>query len=87
VVVGPAGSGTRLVRLDEVNWLTPARTLRCAVKLRSGDSLRAAEVVPTADGAEVHLDAPVLAAPGQACVFYQGTRVLGGGFICPPQPV
>jgi tRNA-specific 2-thiouridylase len=39
-------------------------------------------VVPTAEGAEVHLAEPALAAPGQACVFYQGERVLGGGFIC-----
>jgi tRNA-specific 2-thiouridylase len=86
VVVGPAGGGARLVRLSEVNWLTQARVLRCSVKLRARDSLHAARVVPTADGAEVHLDAPALAAPGQACVFYQGTRVLGGGFICPPGP-
>ncbi len=27
------------------------------------------------------LQEPALAAPGQACVFYDGTRVLGGGFI------
>jgi tRNA-specific 2-thiouridylase len=86
VVVGPAGGGALVVRLGEVNWLTQARTQRCAVKLRARDSLHAAEVVPTVEGAEVHLDAPALAAPGQACVFYQGTRVLGGGFICPPGP-
>jgi tRNA-specific 2-thiouridylase len=86
VVVGPAGGGACLVGLREVNWLTEARTLRCAVKLRGRDSLHAAEVVPTVEGAEVHLDAPALAAPGQACVFYGGTRVLGGGFICPPRP-
>ena len=36
---------------------------------------------PTATGAEVCLDEPALAAPGQACVFYDGDRVLGGGFI------
>ena len=35
-----------------------------------------------ADGT-VLLDEPALAAPGQACVFYQGERVLGGGFIMP----
>ena len=40
--------------------------------------------VPTADGAEVRLDAPALPAPGQACVFYDGERVLGGGFIRRP---
>jgi len=32
-------------------------------------------------GAMVQLDAPTLAAPGQACVFYDGERLLGGGFI------
>jgi tRNA-specific 2-thiouridylase len=35
----------------------------------------------TQTGAEVALDAPALPAPGQACVFYDGDRVLGGGFI------
>ncbi len=84
VVVGPAGGGTRLVALREVNWLTEERALRCAVKLRARDSLHPAGIVPTADGAEVHLDAPALPAPGQACVFYDGSRVLGGGFIRPP---
>ena len=29
----------------------------------------------------VHLAQPSLAAQGQACVFYAGSRVLGGGTI------
>jgi tRNA-specific 2-thiouridylase len=29
----------------------------------------------------VRLEVPALPAPGQACVFYDGSRVLGGGFI------
>jgi tRNA-uridine 2-sulfurtransferase len=32
----------------------------------------------------VLLDEPALPAPGQACVFYDGDRVLGGGFIARP---
>jgi tRNA-specific 2-thiouridylase len=41
-------------------------------------------VQATAEGATVQLDDPALPAPGQACVFYDGDRVLGGGFICRP---
>ena len=81
VVVGPASSGSTRVRLGEVNWLVPPGLLTCTVKLRARDALRAAEVWPTAEGAEVRLAEPALAAPGQACVFYDGDRVLGGGFI------
>jgi tRNA-uridine 2-sulfurtransferase len=84
VVVGPAGTGSDRVALGEVNWLVDPEPQRCEVKLRARDVLRPAEVVPTPTGAEVRLDAPALAAPGQACVFYRGTRVLGGGFIRPP---
>ncbi|MGC8477057.1 MAG: tRNA 2-thiouridine(34) synthase MnmA [Acetobacteraceae bacterium] len=90
VVVGPRDSGTTLVRLRETNWLVdlPAEGRRCAVKLRGRDSLRPAWVRPAsvhpsgAGGrAEVRLDSPALPAPGQACVVYDGERVLGGGFI------
>ena len=79
VVVAPRGSGTRALRLRELNWLVdPAPSQRCMVKLRARDALHAASVTP--DG-QVLLDEPALPAPGQACVFYAGERVLGGGFI------
>jgi tRNA-specific 2-thiouridylase len=82
VVVGAPTAGSPVVKLREVNWLVPPAPQDCEVKLRARDTLRPARVVPTAEGAEVHLAEPALAAPGQACVFYQGERVLGGGFIC-----
>jgi tRNA-specific 2-thiouridylase len=83
VVVGPPGAGSRVVRLREVNWLARPRPLRCTVKLRAREAPHSAEVTPASgSGAEVLLDTPTLAAPGQACVFYEGDRVLGGGFIC-----
>ena len=81
IVVGPRGAGSRTVRLREVNWLIePPPSLRCEVKLRARDTMHGAVV--SADGL-VMLDEPALAAPGQACVLYQGDRVLGGGFIMP----
>lgn len=83
VVVGPVDQGTRRVVLGEVNWLVAPAERACLVKLRGRDSLRPAMVRPTAEGAEVMLESPALPAPGQACVFYAGTRVLGGGFIRP----
>ena len=82
-----------MVRLREVNWLVPPpdRPLACQVKLRAreapqrGASVRRPRAatwwratVRTATGT------PALPAPGQACVFYDGARVLGGGFICRP---
>jgi tRNA-specific 2-thiouridylase len=82
VVVGPSATGQSVVRLREVNWLVPPARLACTVKLRSRDALHPAEVVPSGTGALVTLAEPAPAAPGQACVFYAGERVLGGGFIC-----
>ena len=83
VVVGPRGTGTRSVRLREVNWLVPEPrgAICCGVKLRAREAVRGA-VVRTIDGATiVELDEPALPAPGQACVLYLGERVLGGGLI------
>ena len=84
VVVGPRNAGVRRVRLREVNWLThaPESGLRLAVKLRARAEPQAALVRPLPGGAaEALLEETALPAPGQACVFYQGDRVLGGGFI------
>jgi tRNA-specific 2-thiouridylase len=84
VVVGPRASGTQMVRLREVNWLVPApiRPLEAQVKLRARETPQSAVVqADAAGGAEVRLAAPALPAPGQACVIYDGSRVLGGGFI------
>ena len=61
----------------------PAEGVVCEVKLRSAQPQHAARVVPLDGGrAEVELAAPAEAiAPGQACVMYDGDRVLGGGWI------
>lgn len=86
IVVGPrAGEGSRRLALRDVNWLIepPSAPLRCQVQLRAREAVRDA----TIDSGTVHLDAPALAAPGQACVFYDGSRILGGGFIRRPAPL
>jgi tRNA-specific 2-thiouridylase len=83
IIVGPRGTGTSTVRLRDVNWLVPVpdRGLGCAVKLRAREEPRPATVCAQGDGALVTLEAPALPAPGQACVFYLGDRILGGGII------
>ncbi|HYD98638.1 MAG TPA: tRNA 2-thiouridine(34) synthase MnmA [Alphaproteobacteria bacterium] len=87
VVVGPkAALARQSVHLREVNWLgdapLPAAGVACQVKLRSAQPLADATLHPAEGGVEVVLDAPQYGiAAGQACVFYQGDRVLGGGFI------
>ncbi len=87
VVVGPKEALARdRVFVGEMNWLIPAPAgapIPCAVKLRSAQPLASATITPLPDGrALVDLDgAQFGVAPGQACVIYQGDRVLGGGWI------
>jgi len=83
IVVGPRAAGSVQVRLREVNWLIdpPSAPLHCTVKLRAREAPHPATVEATVHGARVSLDTPTLAAPGQACVFYGGEHMLGGGFI------
>ena len=87
VVVGPrAALGRRRVLLRDVNWLGPepdADGIEVSVKLRSAQPpLRARLRLDTAGGGEAELAEPAFGvAAGQACVAYDGTRLLGGGWI------
>ena len=88
VVVGPqAALGRDHVVLRDVNWLgddfASVDAVRVAVRLRSTQPLAPATVrLDGTGGAEVVLDRPQEGvAPGQAAVFYDDDRVLGGGWI------
>ena len=84
VVVGPREAlKTRRIVLKDVNWLAdPADAANCAVKVRSMRPPVPARVSVHPEGAEVELLEPEEGvAPGQACVFYKDSRVLGGGWI------
>jgi tRNA-specific 2-thiouridylase len=86
VTVGGAPETLRTeLRLREVNWLGEPGSGRvdAAVQVRSRHRPVAAVVTLAADGgATVVFREPVASpAPGQAAVFYDGDRVLGGGWI------
>lgn len=72
------------LRASGVNWLvdTPPAETRCLAKIRYRHDAAPAVVTASGDTATVRFDAPQSAVtPGQAVVFYDGTRVLGGGWI------
>jgi tRNA-specific 2-thiouridylase len=93
VVVGPrAALAAERIALGGLNWLgdrpLPPEGLRVEVKLRSLQPPLPAMLYPgaAADTADLVPQAPAgAAAPGQAAVFYDGERVLGGGWIRRPQ--
>ncbi len=70
---------------SRVNWLVepPGGPIACRAKIRYRHAAAAATVHATADGgASVTFAEPQTAVtPGQAVVFYDGDRVLGGGWI------
>ncbi|WP_179961599.1 tRNA 2-thiouridine(34) synthase MnmA [Pikeienuella piscinae] len=90
VIVGPRGAlAVRRVALREVNWIGPGALKdapeggwEAKAKLRSTRPAIEARILPSPEGATVELLSPEEGvAPGQACVFYDGERVLGGGWI------
>ena len=72
-------------RVTDVRWLgeSPGAQLRCGVQIRYRRVPQMATLHRIDDrSVDVLFDAPELAVtPGQAAVFYDGDRVLGGGFI------
>jgi tRNA-specific 2-thiouridylase len=88
VIAGPREAlGCARAELCEVNWLgaapLPAGGIDVQVKHRAREPATAARLLPGEDEcAKVAFAEPQAGvAPGQACVFYDGTRMLGGGWI------
>ena len=81
VVVGRRDElGVRRVELEDLTFVdgTVRERMDCEVRLR----YHAPAIHATLERGVLHLAEPFLgAAPGQAAVFYDGTRVLGGGTI------
>jgi tRNA-uridine 2-sulfurtransferase len=79
VVAGPKSAlAVGAARLSGVNWLGEGQSEGLAVKVRS----MARPAAAAFDGECVRFEAPEYGvAPGQAAVIYDGSRVLGGGWI------
>ncbi len=76
---------TAQCRVTRINWIAPppADAVRVAARVRYRTPETPASLSPIdADSAWLRFDAPQAAVtPGQAAVFYDGSEVLGGGFI------
>jgi tRNA-uridine 2-sulfurtransferase len=87
VVVGDDESlRTATCEVDNVNWIAheaPSEPVRAAVKIRHKHVPAEATITPLdATTARITFDAPQRAiTSGQGAVFYDGDRVLGGGWI------
>jgi tRNA-specific 2-thiouridylase len=86
VVIGTREDLARTeLEADRLNWLVddvPNR-FECRTKIRYLHTPAPTTVELIGDRARVHFAEPQFGvAPGQAVVFYDGDRVLGGGWIC-----
>lgn len=86
VIVGPYEAlACQEIHLKDVNWLgAETSSIQCEVKVRSTRPPIPAKIALNEDHtAKVEFLTPEHGvSPGQACVFYEGNRVLGGGWIC-----
>jgi tRNA-specific 2-thiouridylase len=87
VVVGERSElGRRSFRILRPNWISISELtspMRVSAKIRSRHAEAPASLTPLQNGSvQVDFDTPQPAVtPGQACVFYQGGTVVGGGWI------
>jgi tRNA-specific 2-thiouridylase len=87
VIVGDAAAlecdEFRVERCNWIPWAAPPASLEVTAQIRYNHPGAAATVAPQSDGsARVKLRVPQRAVtPGQACVFYDGDLVVGGGWI------
>ncbi|MEZ4404785.1 MAG: tRNA 2-thiouridine(34) synthase MnmA [Kofleriaceae bacterium] len=83
VTVGPLADAARVeLILDEPRWLGPLAA-ELTVQVRHRGPRVPARVV-LGPPVRLELAAPVVAAPGQAAVIYDGDRVVGGGWVSSP---
>jgi tRNA-specific 2-thiouridylase len=78
----------RICRVGGLNWISIPdlkKPLKVRAKIRSRHEAAVATISPKEGGSvEVAFEEPQSAiTPGQACVFYQGDVVVGGGWISP----
>lgn len=83
VRVGPRGSLARTgFRARDVCWTARPHRGQARVRLRHRHEPVACSVEPAGDGAWVRFASPTIGVtPGQAAVWYDGDRVVGGGWI------
>jgi tRNA-specific 2-thiouridylase len=91
LIVGPREElGRRQLLAARVNWVSgqaPTTTFRGEVKIRYKSQPAWASLTPLpGDRVQVYFDEALRdITPGQAAVFYDGERVLGGGIIQPAE--
>ncbi len=90
VIVGDRASAARSeCTVARVNWVSiapPAHPLNAEVQIRYRTPAVPVTVIPTANAEEVKLvfaEPQFGVTPGQAAVWYEGDRLLGGGIIQP----
>ena len=85
VVLGPEEALlSRDVQAGRVNYVgnAPSGPVRVTAKIRYNGADEPAVLTPGGESATLRFDEPQRAVtPGQAAVFYDGERVIGGGFI------